>query len=82
MSTIAAGVRTTKELGPAPLNAPHKRWTRFILPISLRWGCSAVVRPELAWLRPPVRIVLVAAGRAPNVENVGLKEASPVEENH
>ena len=29
-----------------------------------------------------VDVVLVAAGRAPNVENVGLKEASPVEENH
>jgi spermidine/putrescine transport system permease protein len=32
VSTIAATARTTAELGPAPLNKPHKRWTRFILP--------------------------------------------------
>lgn len=32
MSTVAATARTTAELGPAPLNKPHKRWTRFILP--------------------------------------------------
>jgi spermidine/putrescine transport system permease protein len=32
VSTIAASARTTVELGPAPLNKPHKRWTRFILP--------------------------------------------------
>lgn len=32
MSTVAATSRTTAELGPSPLNKPHKRWTRFILP--------------------------------------------------
>ena len=32
MSTVAATARTTAEIGPAPLNEPHKRWTRFILP--------------------------------------------------
>lgn len=32
MSTVAATPTTTAEFGPAPLNEPHKRWTRFILP--------------------------------------------------
>jgi spermidine/putrescine transport system permease protein len=32
VSTVAAAARTTEELGPAPLNEPHRRWTRFILP--------------------------------------------------
>ena len=32
MSTVAATARTTAELGPAPMNKPHRRWTRFILP--------------------------------------------------
>jgi spermidine/putrescine transport system permease protein len=32
VSTVAASATTTAELSPAPLNEPHKRWTRFILP--------------------------------------------------
>jgi spermidine/putrescine transport system permease protein len=32
VSTVAATARTAAELGQAPLNKPHKRWTRFILP--------------------------------------------------
>jgi spermidine/putrescine transport system permease protein len=32
VSTVAATARTAAELGPAPLNQPHRRWTRFILP--------------------------------------------------
>jgi spermidine/putrescine transport system permease protein len=32
MSAIAAPARPIAESGPAPLNKPRKRWTRFILP--------------------------------------------------
>jgi spermidine/putrescine transport system permease protein len=32
VSAVAAPTRPVAELSPAPLNEPHKRWTRFILP--------------------------------------------------
>ena len=32
MSAVAAPARSTAEVSPPPLNRPHKRWTRFILP--------------------------------------------------
>jgi spermidine/putrescine transport system permease protein len=32
VSAVAAPGRPVAEQGPAPLNTPHKRWTRFILP--------------------------------------------------
>lgn len=32
MSVVAAPTRPVEQLGPAPLNKPRKRWTRFILP--------------------------------------------------
>ena len=32
MSAVAAPARPVAEQGPAPLNKPYKRWTRFILP--------------------------------------------------
>jgi spermidine/putrescine transport system permease protein len=32
VSAVAAPGRPVTEQGPAPLNTPHKRWTRFILP--------------------------------------------------
>jgi spermidine/putrescine transport system permease protein len=33
MSAVATGARVTGATAPAPVNAPRKRWTRFILPV-------------------------------------------------